>query len=98
MKWISGLFRRIRKPAPKEKFSCVYSLAERNVRLDVLEYLLPCGHRAYSVHGEFYVEEMQQWITVIDLRDYNMNAASEMLCKAVEAVSAFEHGLVAVPE
>jgi hypothetical protein len=73
---------------------CVYSVAEANVRVDVLEVVLPCGHNAYTVFGEFYVEEFQKWVKVIDLRDYNVQTAIKLLQKAATFTASLEHGLV----
>jgi hypothetical protein len=94
--WIAKLLGLARSRAKKEKdLPCVYSVAEENVRVDVLEHVLPCGHNAYSIYGEFFVENLQKWVTIVDLRDYNVETAIKLLQKAAKFTAALEHGLVA---
>src|ERR1700730_7366624 len=83
--WIAKLLGLTRSQPKKEKdLPCVYSVAEENVRVDVLEHVLPCGHNAYSIYGEFYVEKLQKWFTIVDLRDYNVETAIKLLQKAAK--------------
>jgi hypothetical protein len=96
MQWIANLIRRLRKPATtEESLPCVHSLAEGNVRIDVLEYQLPCGHCAYIIRGEYFVEETDTWVKIADLRDFNAEATVWLLQRAARFVAALEHGLVA---
>ncbi len=93
--WIANLIRRFRKPATtKETPPCVYSVAEAGIRVDVLEHLLPCGHTAYSILGEFYVEELRDWVTVVNLRDYNAQTALKLITRSVKFVAAMERSPV----
>ena len=94
LQWIANLSRRLRKPATKEMPPCVYSVAEDGIRMDVLEYLLPCGHCAYSIRGEYYVEDLRDWVTVVDLRDYNAQKALKLTAQAAKFIASMEHGLV----
>ena len=94
LQWIANLFRRLRKPVVKEMPPCVYSVAEDGIRMDVLEYLLPCGHCAYSIRGEYYVEDLRDWVTVVDLRDYNAQKALKLIAQAAKFIASMEHGLV----
>lgn len=94
--WIAKLLRLARSRAKKEKnLPCVYSVAEENIRVDVLEHVLPCGHNAYSIYGEFYVEDFKKWIMIVDLRDYNAQTAIKLLQNAAKFTASLEHGLVA---
>jgi hypothetical protein len=94
--WIARLLGLARRRANKEKsLPCVYSVAEENVRVDVLEHVLPCGHNAYSVYGECYVKDFQKWVKIVDLRDYNVETAIKLLQKAAKFTASLEHGLVA---
>ncbi len=94
--WIATLLGLARSRAKKEtNLPCVYSVAEENVRVDVLEHVLKCGHTAYSIYGEFYVEDFQKWVKIVDLRDYNVETAIKLLQKAAKFTAALEHGLVA---
>lgn len=93
--WIATLLGLARSRANTEtNLPCVYSIAEENVRVDVLEHVLPCGHNAYSIFGEFYAEEIQKWVKIIDLRDYNVETAIKLLQKAAKFTASLEHGLV----
>lgn len=93
--WIANLLGLARRRAKKEtNLPCVYSVAEENVRVDVLEHTLPCGHNAYSIYGEFYVEDFEKWVMIVDLRDYNAETTIKLLQKAAKFTAALEHGLV----
>jgi hypothetical protein len=92
---LANLIRRLRKPASTEEcLPCVFSVAEDSVRVDVLEKLLPCGHCAYVIRGEFYVEKFGKWLMTADLRDFNLETTLKLLTKAQGFVSQMEHGLV----
>jgi hypothetical protein len=93
--WIAKLQGLVRRRARKETIlPCVYSVAEENVRVDVLEHVLPCGHNAYSIYGEYYVEEFGKWVNIIDLRDFNAERAFWLLRKAMVFLAALDHGLI----
>ncbi len=93
--WIAKLLGLARRRANKEKdLPCVYSVADENVRVDVLEHVLPCGHNAYSIYGEMYVEDFKKWVMVVDLRDYNLETAIKLLQKAAKFTASLERGLV----
>jgi hypothetical protein len=82
------------KADPRDSLPCLYSIAEDNVRVDVLEYLLPCGHCAYAIRGEYFVEEFNRWEEIADLRDFNVTTAAKLFGRAAEFVSALNKGLV----
>ena len=96
LQWIANLFRRLRRPANKEEsLPCVYSTAEDNSRVDVLEVLLPCGHCGYVIRAEFFVEEYGEWLKTVELRYFNLATTLKLLTKAQGFISQMEHGLVA---
>ena len=93
--WIANLIRQLRRPAStEENLPCVYSAADDNIRVDVLEHLLPCGHCAYSIRGECYIEELRDWIKIVDLRDYNAETAIKLTSRAARFVVSMEQSLV----
>src|SRR5437016_356747 len=91
LQWIANLIGLAGSRTKKESgLPCVYSVAEDGVRVDVLERLLPCGHCAYSVQAEFFVEELAEWIPIADLRDYNVQTAIKLLDRGAKFVASLE--------
>jgi hypothetical protein len=95
LQWIANLIGRARRQANTEdSLPCVQAYADGNVRVEVVEYLLPCGHNAYGIKGRYFVEEYDEWVPIAELRDFNADTAVSLLQKAADFVALMEHGLV----
>ena len=95
LQWIANFIGRARRQAnTEENLPCVQSYTESNVRVEVVEYTLPCGHKAYRIEGQYFVEETHKWVPIADLRDFNANTAVGLLQKAADFVASMEQGLV----
>lgn len=65
---------------------CVMHVRQDDVRLDVWEYLLPCGHPGFRVELEYRLEEPDTWIPIASLRDFNIDAAMALLQEAKRCI------------
>lgn len=64
---------------------CVMRLTQDDVRLNVSEYLLPCGHPGFMVELEYHLEP-DTWIPVASLRDFNLDASMQLLQDAKRCI------------
>lgn len=83
MQWIANtigkLFTKDEDPV------CVMRLTQDDVRLNVQEYLLPCGHPGFTVELEYHLEP-DKWIQIASLRDFNIDATMQLLQDAKRCI------------
>lgn len=60
-----------------------------NVRMNLLQYSLPCGHDGYRIDLEFFIEGTG-WIEIASLRDFNLDAAIDVLNEAKVCIGNLE--------
>jgi hypothetical protein len=80
MKWISQLLDRVTGPTELGP-PCIMRLTQNDVRMELYEYQLPCGHDGYLVSVEYRLGD-DHWIPIASLRDFNLSAAIELLQQA----------------
>jgi hypothetical protein len=89
MQWIASLLGLTQTERSREThLPCVLLLAEDGVRIEVLEQTLPCGHTAYLIKGEYYVNERGEWLPIAYLREFNAETATKLLAQASKFVAS----------
>lgn len=68
----------------------VQLFAQDGVRVEVLYYLLECGHAGYGVRAEYYIAERGEWITIAELRDFNLQQFATLIQLAAKYVAQSE--------
>lgn len=63
---------------------CVMRLEQDDVRMELLEVRLPCGHVGYVVELEFHSGD--EWIPIAVLRDFNLDASIDLLKQSQKCV------------
>lgn len=89
MQWIANLLDRALGSA-ELGLPCIMRLTQDNVRMELLEYQLPCGHIGYIVNLEFCLDGADNWIPIASLRDFTLNAAIELLGRAQQCVEQYQ--------
>ncbi len=73
-------------PGKTPELPCLVRIVKDNVRMNVLEYPLPCGHEGYRVDLAFYAEELDRWVEIAALRDFNLEPSIHLLQQAQKCI------------
>jgi len=63
-------------------------IASDNVRVEVLEFELSCGHVGYGIEVSYFVEDQNEWMSIASLRDYNIHHVLGLLVDAAKYVDS----------
>ncbi len=80
MQWIATLLHQVTRSTELGP-PCIMRLTQDDVRMELYEHLLPCGHYGYSVDLAFHVGD-DRWVPIASLRDFNLGASIELLQQA----------------
>jgi hypothetical protein len=69
---------------------CVLRLDQDGVRLEVVEYQLPCGHVGYGVNLLFHAGPADEWVEIAALRDFNLEASIDLLTQAQRCIAHWQ--------
>jgi len=84
--WIANLFSH---PTPtQDEFSVSDVFIGRDLRLDVQEVSLPCGHVNYFAKLYWYSPEARNWVTIGIIMQNHLDDAIELLQKAKMFIDA----------
>jgi hypothetical protein len=84
--WIGGLLRR-KRPSPINDLTLAAVFSDKNVRVDVKERPLECGHLAYWVVAYWYSEESHDWIELAFIHESDLERVVRLLQEAQTYVS-----------
>jgi hypothetical protein len=90
MTWIVNLLHRAGFHGASDELPCLVRLVGDGVQMDLLECPLPCGHTGYRVDLTYYVDELDRWVPVASLRDFNLDGAIALLTRARRCIDNLE--------
>jgi hypothetical protein len=91
MQWIAKLLGRATTEHTTEpQLTCVWRLAEDDVCVRVFELPLPCGCTGLLIQAEYYIAELDEWVCIADLRDFNVATGAKLLQRASEFVASLD--------
>lgn len=79
--WMTGLLGRKHKN-PVNDLSVVNVFSDLELRVDLKERLLPCGHSAYWVSLHYYSSEQHDWVDVGILHESDLERMLNLLQEA----------------
>lgn len=80
------MLRRARARARTLELPCIVRVVKDRVQVSLMEYPLPCGHSGYRIDLEYYVEELDRWVEIASLRDFNLDASIALLTEARQCI------------
>lgn len=84
--WISGLLSR-KHSKPVSDLTLAAAFSDKDLRVDLKELPLPCGHLAYAAVISWYSEEMRDWIEIGFVHESDLERVVRLLQEAQEYLS-----------
>jgi hypothetical protein len=85
MRWIADLINRLVSDTDLVP-GCLVAQSRDDVRMELFEYALPCGHTGYGVTLAYHVPEQDEWLPIALLRDFNLDASIALLVQAKQCI------------
>lgn len=85
--WIGGLLGR-KQSNPIDELALAAVFSDRNIRVDLKERQLPCGHIAYWIVAYWYSEDSREWIELACVHESDLEP---LVCLLKEAQTYVSH-------
>ena len=86
MRWIAQLLHGLGFHGKSLELPCLVRVHDGDVRMDLLEYPLPCGHSGYRIDLEYHAAKLDRWVEIASLRDFNLDEALALLTEAKRCI------------